>query len=430
MKTNRAVTQVVGSCLVSLFLALGSRAANADVSIVKTDDWEVFTGGRVNGFFSFGAGDAYPVPAVANSSIRPGGGLDVGPNGIPATDATGTADPSKQGTFRSMRIRSGFVPNVFGMGLRSHISSETELTVYISFWTTIEALGLRKTNPIYPDAREGYAKLHGPWGTLLVGRALDLFSRGATENDFMYAHGYAVGFPGNIDNAGPTAGLIGFGVLAAFFSPGIVYSTPPVGGLQLNVGLYDPVPLPGAWERTSAVRPESELTFDAGSKSLKVHLFANGTAQQLFRANETRSTSVYGVGYGGRLEVGPVHLGVAGHYGRGLGLSYALENSPTTFNQNYDLRTFDGYSAVAQFVAGRFDLNLAGGMSRVFLLESDKVATDSSLIKTQLGMGAVVVYHFSGNLHFSADYFRGQYSWYLGEKQNVNFLSTGMTATW
>jgi len=424
-----------GAALFGLTLLLGAawtRPANAEVTLVKTDDLEVFTSGRVGGFFSYGFGDAYPIPlnAAGGESIRPGGGLDVGPDTIPKKGPDGKDNSLVQGTFRSMRVRSGFVPNVLGFGMRTHLTPSTELTAYISIWTTLESKGGRKTLPIDPDAREGYAKLQGPWGTLLAGRALDLFSRGATENNFLYGHGYALGYPGNISSAGPTAGLIGFGVLAAFFSPGIMYSTPPLAGLQLNVGVYDPVPAPGNYESTRDARPEAELTYDLETPSVKLHLFGNGAAQRIYNPSVTEGASTYGVGYGGRVEAGPFHLGVAGHYGKGLGLSYALETSATTFSTSNELRTFDGYSAFAQYSTGAFDFNLGGGISRVFLLDADKADLTSSLIKTQTGLAAVAVYHASKHAHFSLDYFRGQFRWYRGEKQNANFISTGLTVTW
>jgi hypothetical protein len=52
------------------------------------------------------------------------------------------------------------------------------------------------------------------------------------------------------------------------------------------------------------------------------------------------------------------------------------------------------------------------------------------LIKYQLGLSAAVVYHLSDNLHFDFDYFRASFAWQLGEKQNVNFFNSGLTATW
>jgi hypothetical protein len=424
--------------LKAIFLCLGivsaglvvGRKASAEVSIAKNADWELYTDGRVNGFFSYGFGDGYPQPLKDGETIRPGGGLNIGVDNIPDLGPDGMPIPGSAGYFRSMRVRSGFLPNVFGLGLRSHVTEYTTLTVYLSLWTTIEQQAQRKTGPVWPDAREGYLALEGHWGNLLVGRALDLFSRGATQNDFLYCHGYALGFPGNIDNVGPTAGLIGFGVSAAFFSTGIVYTTPPLAGIKLAAGIYDPSVVPGAWEATREARPEAELTYDLATSAVKLHLFGNGAAQRLYRAAETRSATMWGVGYGGRLEVGRFHLGVAGVYGDAVGLSYALENSATTFSQSYDLRTFDGYSGFAQVVAGRFDFNAGVGISRVFLLEADKLDPTVSLIKRQIGVAGVIVYHATPHLHFALDYMHGDYAWYLGEKQKVNFVSTGITATW
>lgn len=414
-----------------LFAAIcSSGKAHAEVTIAKTDGWEVFASGRVSTFLSYGFGDGYPQPRTMGENIIPGGGLDVGPDNIPTIGADGMPVPGAAGTFRSVRVRSGFVPNIVGVGVRSNISEKTKLTIFVSYWTTVEQLGLRKTGKVYPDAREGYALLEGGWGSLLVGRALDLFSRGATENDFLYGHGYALGFPGNVDNVGPTAGLIGFGVSAAFFSSGIVYATPELAGLKLTAGIYDPAVVPGQWEAVRYPRSEGELTYDLNRGLLKLHLFGNGATQNLYRPAETRSATMYGFGYGGRVEIGAFHLGLAGHRGKGVGLSYALESSATTFSQSSALRDFDGYSGFAQVVAGRFDFNAGAGISRVFLLDEDRAQVNDSIVKTQLGYSAVVVYHATPHLHFALDYMHGDYTWYLGETQKVNFLSTGMTATW
>ncbi len=300
----------------------------------------------------------------------------------------------------------------------------------ITIWGTIDSEGQRKGQIIYGNVQEGYGKLEGPWGSLLAGRALDLFSRGATENDFLYGHGFSFGFPGNIDNNGPSAGLIGFGVMAAFFSPGIVYATPSLAGLQLAVGLYDPTTLPGGYEATRYARPEAELTYDLQVRSAKLHLFANGLYQDVYLAGRNTKAKAYGVGYGGRIEAGPVHLGVAAHYGPGLGLAYALQSGPISTSDTGELRTFDGYSALLQLVAGRLNFNLGWGISRCFLLESDRVNGMSSILKRQIGYSAAIVMHTTEHLHFSIDALRGDAAWFQGEKQIFTFVNTGMTVTW
>jgi hypothetical protein len=420
----------VAVCATLLAVALRARPAAAEVIISHTTSWEVFTAGRVGGFFSYGQGDSNPQPLPGTADIPPGGGLDVSTDNIPQIDpATGKPIPGSQGSFRSMRLRSGFVPNIFGIGFRRQVTEWTTLKAYIALWATIESDGQRKTNPITTDAREGYLKLEGPWGGLLVGRALDLFSRGATENDFLYGHGYGLGYPGNINSMGPTGGLIGFGVMASFFSPGIVYSTPVAGGLQLTAGLYDPTPLQGSYEGTRWARPEAELTYELRTGNFKMHLFANGEYQKIYGNGNDLTATSWGVGYGGRFEVGFVHLGLAGSYGPGLGLGYALEPGSISVSQNFHLRTFDGYSAFLQFSHPRFDVNLGGGMSRAFELQED-VDMGVSVLKRQAAGFVALVVHLTDYLHYDIDALHGDARWYLGEKQQFTFVSTGMTAVW
>lgn len=401
--------------------------ASAEVTLLKSDNWEFYTNGRVNAFVSYGQGDGNPLPLRMGENIPLGGGLNPGIEGSP-----GPVGPDGvtqlQGTFKIMRVRSGFLPNTLGFGARTQLTAATSLNMYVGFWGLIEPANLRKTDTNPAQMQEGYARITGPWGSFLAGRTISLFSRGATENDFLYAHGYAVGFPGSIDNHGNTAGMIGFGVLAVFYSPGLVYTTPRLGGLQLNVGVYDPSALGGGFDKNRWARPEAELTFDAQLGWLNVHLFGNGETQDLYKAGSDTVTRSAGVGYGGRFEAGPLHLGLAGHYGKGLGLGYALEAGAVSVSQNFELRTFDGYSAFAQYAAARFDINLGWGISRVFELDSDKMMIVS--LPHQTAYSAVFVFHATANYHLSLDYMHVNAKWSLGEKQAMDFLSTGVVANW
>lgn len=431
------------------------------MTLVKSGGWELFSSGRINGFVSYTKGDGFPLSSKDSNGqlvqIR-GGGLPQGDAAVEQS-VNDMDQPVDAGKIEGMRVRSGFLGNVLGFGARRKLTNDgTTLKGYVAIWAFIESEARRKYRPVPADVREGYLKLEGPWGSLLVGRSLTLFSRGATEIDFMYGHGYGLGYPGSVDINGPAAGHIGFGVLANGFAAGVVYATPNVGGLQLTVGAFDPSMLAGSWERTKWLRPEGELTYDVELGDIgRIHLFANGGWQKVYVSSSTRDTTAYGAGYGGRIEVGPVHLGLAGHWGKGLGLNYALESNDATVastEQDYVLRTTDGYYGQLQLALGKVDVSAGVGITRVKLLDSDRsdtrnddndkatpVANDDanpaaqdplawSVAKHQLGMSGGVVYHFTDQLHFDLDYFRANFAWYLGERQVVNFVNAGATLLW
>ncbi|MFL5304103.1 MAG: porin [Polyangia bacterium] len=333
--------------------------------------------------------------------------------------------------------------NILAFGLRRKLTENTTLKGYISIWANVETNSQRKYLPERPDAREGYLQISGPGGSLLVGRALDLFSRGATEIDFLYGHRYGVGNPAGFSEEGPAGGQIGYGVLGAGFSAGIVYATPSFHGLQLTAGYYDPSTFVGLyWGRTKYGRPEAELTFDASIGQLVLlHLFVNGAWQKIYSSSGNLSTDVYGVGGGGRLEIGLFHLGVAGHYGQGLGINYAFDGSEAIFEQAHtqQMRKFDGIYAQIQVVLGHVDLGAGWGETRVHEVPGDvdpqyiNAMTGMqaiSVLKYQMGINASVVYHITENLHADVDYFRADANWWLGDKQVVNTYNAGLTLTW
>jgi hypothetical protein len=415
-------------------------------------DWEVFTSGRVNAFISNIRGDGYPVaPVGVMRTIIPGGGLDSGADGIPELDANDMNVPGDQGTLDKWRVRSGFLPNILGFGVRNEASPNLKLTGFVAIWGTIESGSQRKSLPVVADFREGWARIEGRWGGVTAGRTLSLYSRGIYETDLLYGHGYGVGYHPNLGTVGPTGGMIGFGVLAASYNAGVYYTTPDLAGVHLNVGIFDPSTFT-RWDRTEFPRLESELTYDLKLPSVLAHVFVNGAHQKLYKSNNaTEDESMWGVGGGLRLEVGPIHLGGGGHYGRGLGMFRAMDGEASLGDTNIgpnvnldpvtmqeigkksELRTFDGYSIFLQYAHQKFDVNAAFGQSRAHLLDIDKVvnpAGEQSLIKTQTAISFGFVYHVSENLHLDADYLRAMFRWYKGDKQDVNFFNAGATINW
>jgi hypothetical protein len=426
--------RALSACLyLSVLLSLSStvlapRSARAEKVIANVDGWQVFTDGRVAGFLSYVNGDV--APTASDGHTINGGLWDTTPE---------TQSDDSRGTVNMMRVRSGFIGNQLGLGVRGPVTPWTTASGYIQIWAYIESLDRNKASPNFPDVRQGYAKLEGPWGSFLAGRTRTLTSRGATDINVLYAHRWGVGFPNKVNSVGPTQGMVGFGVLGSGFAAGMIYGTPVSGGLQLNVGIFDPANLGGSgWNGTKWARPEFELTFERKfGEAGKVVLFANGAYQQVYKPGKCTietdhacEESVKGFGYGGRFEVGPVHLGVAGHYGKGLGLSYALENSYAVADAETHLRWSDGYYVQSQIVVEKVDLFAGWGIARVFLTDLDMASPTVSVIKYQMGINAGIVYNLSPNVHFDLEYFRAAAQWYLGESQILNSAAFGLTLNW
>lgn len=452
------------SYLVFCSLALGSslfiRNAAAEKVLAHDGDWTVYSDGRAGAFLSYVRADGFPNPRVdASGSTMTvyGGGMQADtsqsstatPRTVSEMTAGTVSEQLPAGTTERMRLRSGMIANTFGFGVKGPVTPYTTVKGYIQIWAWVESLGEDKTQLNTADVRQGYVKLEGLWGSLLVGRSRGLFARGNTDNDTLYVHGYGVGYVGAVDSNGPTQGQIGFGVLGSGFAAGVVYGSPVLGGLQLHVGVFDPVHLNGAWTRTKWPRPEGELTFQSPpiGTTGKIFLFVNGVYERLYQTKspDSTNTAAKGIGYGLRAEVGPLRLGFAGHYGRGLGLNYALEVSQAAVSQANALRWIDGYSVQSMVVLGKVDVSAAWGITRVFLnpddllpyaihaiapTTQDGIAQRYDVIKQQQGFALGAVYHVRPWLHIDVDLFRANFAWFLGEKQVAYLANSGMMFTW
>jgi len=416
-------------------LCLAPAPAHAETTITKpAEGWEVYTSGHVGAFVEVLNGDSAPITSMA-------AGHTVTTEGIVVQSDPGANGPNS-GHASASRVRSGFLGNILTLGVRRQLTPETTVSGQISLWAAAEAINERTYLLNNTDMREGFLKLEGPAGALKVGRQLSLFGRGGTEIDFLYGHRYGVGAPVGFNDQGPSGGHIGYGVLGAVFAAGVVYSTPSFAGLQVNAGYFDPGSLVGQhWGRTKAGRFESEITYDANfGNSGKVHVFANGAFQKLYAVQAADAVSVYGASAGARVEVGPFHIGVAGHSGKGLGLAYFLNFSDSLLNANsYELRDVDGAYVQAQLALTKFDFNLGWGVTRMHQLTADidpkyfapgATAPGVSYLKSQMGISAVAVYHLSPNVHAAFDYFRSDQKWWLGESQVLHSFNTGMVLDW
>jgi len=470
-----------------------ARPAVADVTLMEKDGWEVFMNGRIQTFMNHNEGQGRPANGETSTAVDGngknftllGGGLDSSEGAVPEYRNGTVATADDQGLIREMRIRSGFTGNVLGFGIKKKISEQTEILGYSAVTVGLDSEQRRKFNIVRPDWRESFVRVNSFWGSLTAGRQLTLYSRGATEITYLYGYRYGLGFPGSVSNySQSTAGSVGFGVMGAGFGAAFVYATPVMGGLQISIGAFDAnnVPQRTLLNRSRWPQAQSEITFtrNFGATGL-IKLFANGAFQKLYDIQgRPLSTDVYGAGFGGRIELGPVRLGVAGHWGKGIGITYSLEpNTSLYFTERTEqafgdgspcamgvssacppvkVRTVDGGYAQLQIAAHKkLDLRAGAGVTRVHQLPEDQVQNWRTIddpanpgtripdpgtsvgyvtIRQQLGIGAGLTYHADDNFHITVEYFRAFFEWWkpspaapgsTNPSQTLNSVNAGVT---
>ena len=465
---NNKITSFLGwaAALVGVLVA---NSAVADVTLVEKDGWTVFMNGRIQAFANYNVGTGKPRNLKDNNCATPGdwatcSDVEIRGGGIDQSDAltewpagTDLQRTTDRGVVQELRLRTGFTGNVLGFGIKKQLTERTEILGYTAVTVGIDSDLRRKFSDSRPDWRESYLRLSGPAGTLSAGRMLTLHSRGATEITYLYGYRYGLGFAGGVSSASrSSAGSVGFGVLGNGFGAGLTYATPSFAGVTLEAGIYDANNVVGTQllERTRWPRVEFEGAYDRAFPWGVVKVFANGAWQELYDYSGTpRKAVVWGVGYGGRLEVGPFRLGLAGHRGQGIGVTYALEPHGSLYfveraqaeaAATVKMRTVEGYYAQAQVWLGKaVDVRAGAGVTHVQRIEEDVSPWNPEtapsvgwvILNRQIGLGGGATYHYRDQVHFTAEVFYADFEWYrpipdpggMTPKQYMQSVNLGVT---
>lgn len=393
------------------------------LSVAKIKGWELSLDGRMSAFLSVSHG---PPP----------------PPGSPTWQ--GFEDrPDAEGQTTASRIRSGFVSNYMGWGMRKEVGKH-QISGRFALWGNISQQRDKTQSPDV-DLREVYLRIDGPWGGVLAGRNMGIFSRGPISLDYDVVHNYGLGSPCMIVNRAPSwgpiaaCGHVGFGILFPAFNAQISYNTPQLAGFQLTVGLFDPAAVKElSYTRTPLPRVEAELVFK-GSKY--VHAEVSGSWQRLGNAART-DLNVDSVGVAGSVGVnlGPLQVGATGFAGRGLGIWAAIEDYPVfsaDSGNGYILRRQKGFAGLAALNFG--STKIAGGVGQTMI---SKVISDPERFTAlnfpakQLGVSAGIYQGVLENIVLALDFFSANTTWQDGvddngapytPKQTMNFINLGAT---
>jgi hypothetical protein len=449
VRHSRLMARGAAFAMLTLLLVVAP-PARAEVTAFENDTWSLSFDGRSNAYYSFEWGDAYPHWSPAQIASFNGNPPKVnsiiwtGFTALPAQDPgmcmMGGLANGKVCTFATSRVHTGFVGNDFGFTIKKKISERLTATGRISLWWPIETDQYRGWSSFYPDPRESYLKLEGPWGGLLAGRALGLHDRGGTTIDFLYANGHSVGNPCSATGQGPLCGFIGYGYQFPSFNAGIVYNTPLRGnGVQLTVGAFDPARTGHqqvVLENTPFPRLESELAMIYRKEAVFFTLFVNGMWQQAggFIPDMVTGSPVaikrqaLGVSGGGRLEVGGFKMGAVANWDRGGGDRVGLADDIPVDNYG-NLRTVMGGLGIIMYSVGKVDVSAGAGLTRVQQTPYDVMNADD-VIKNRLGAAGTIVYHLDPSVTWSLQYFRAEHEFWMGQVQKLNFVHSGIDFMW
>lgn len=436
-RRSRAGSLTIAAAAALAVLIGRSAPAKAELVIYDKDGWSVATDGRVNAFYSYAHGKGRPLD-LPPANPAPGAGIE-----HPLDNDNG---------IDGSRIRSGFVGTVLGFTIKKQIAEQLSMKAHLAIWWTIEQRRTIGAGTNNVDGREAYLKVEGPWGSVMGGRTLGLFGRGNILLNADYAHGNGVGYPCDVANFGPACGHVGFGVLYPGFTPSIRYATPDtLGGFSFEGGIFDPLTLGGPFQRTPYPRIEAEAAYSYHKEEDFTHAkaWAGATWQRAAGYNENpdptdptaRKTinvvDPYGFAGGVRGGVGPVRLGVAAWTGKGIGMTYPLENTQYPFDVNYDLRTSQGIYTQAMITVAKTDICLGWGVNSLVENAVDKAPPDkmgvpqvrANVIDRQMGISAGVWHHWEA-VTVGLEYFRADYKWVYKNSQVVNFVNAGGTFKW
>jgi len=427
MIRNRFKQLLVGFTAFSgLFAA--SQAARAEITLYDKDGWTVKHDGLAQGFSMTAVGDAAPKggPAYVKFDF-----LDTGP-------------PNADGSFQTSRFRSGWTGGRFNWRVTNQMSENVKVSAYLGIAYSISTQGA-PGKPGGPwDIRNGFLEIDAPWGDLIIGRHVGLYTLGSiisTINDT--SAGLGLGNTCGVGGDGLSCYTSGYGVKFPGFWAGMVYTTPNMGGLKLKVALFDPVAVGNdrtatsttgtmgvavsqSWGKTPTPNVQGLALYEVAIGNLKLNPFFNGFFQQVGRTQNGAdlTNNTWGAGAGIDLSVGSMFkVGVGGSHENGTALYLPLQGTGETVDGNGELRKGNSLYAHAKVIIGDNDISAGYGQSTLDKTNFDTM-NNLNITKIQHNIHASSVRHM-GPLAFVAEINLLHHEYHSGNTQDVTFFNLG-----
>jgi predicted porin len=411
---------------------LATRSAQADITLYDKDKWTVKTDGLAQGFYMLGMGDAAPHGGTA-APVR----LDflgTEPSSSPATE--------ENPKFMRSRFRSGWTGGRFNWHITNQMTPEIKASAHLGIAYSISTQNAPPGQGGLWDVRNGFLEIEAPWGDLVVGRSVGLYTLGAIISTINNTSaGMGVGNTCNMGGDGLGCYTTGYGAKFPGFWAGVFYTTPDIGGLKIKIAALDPVTIGAdvpmvsqAFVRTPLPHFQTLWMYNLDAGSIKVNPYFNGFWQQAGKAGTSDTVNALGGGAGIDLKVGigedmAFKIGAGGSFEHGTAL-YVPLFAPLgdTVDANpvpAQAKLRDGMSLYghAMFTVGSVDLNAGYGQAGIKRTPFDET-NNLNINKVQHNIYAGVQYHMKP-LTFVAELNMLHHEWYAGNKQDVQVVSLG-----
>jgi predicted porin len=435
MRRFRTLCSKIAPVILLLGLVwLSSARAEAAVTLFDSDGWTFQTTGLIAAHYQLINGDADPLGAN-NKTLIGGRLLDEGS----AADKTKTPP-----TLTMSDMRSGFVGTQIGFSVNRQISQDVRVESLLA--ASVNGInsnrGQDTAAPKGVDYREAWAQVVSPYGTLKFGRMFGLFASGSAAVQMM-AWQYGVGHPCVVDASTISCGSSGAGPLYPGFDAAIRYSSPRIGGFQLQVSIADPN-VGNIAKMSPTPRVDADLNFDYTVGPARIR----GIGQSMWNRIETtmpapRTLTIWGVMGTALVDVGPVSVGGGAWTGAGVGERIPLEaadpGNPIAWDNLGVLRQFLGVYGNAQFRFSGSALTVGGGELFVKLTDNDLSMNTSTLtLQDQYEGHAVFTHRFADCIVANVEFMHWHTDWQVDPTvpdgtlttQSVNFMGAGMNYVW
>ena len=396
-------------------------SARGEMLLYDKDGWTLKTDGLAQGFYMLSLGDTNPAPTDAN---------------LVNFDFLGTGAGGTGNSFVTSRFRSGWTGGRFNWRATKQMTPDIKASAYLGVAYSISTEDAPAATNNNWDIRNGYLEVEGPFGDLVIGRSVGLYTLGgiiSTINISSAAMG--LGNTCGVGGNNLSCYTSGYGVKFPGFWAGFYYTTPSLGGLKIKIAALDPVivgsatspmvmmtPTSQLWSRKPLPNFQTLITYSKVAGPVTINPYFNGFWQEIGKEGTSDTLNPYGAGGGIDLFVGAFKVGAGGSYEKGTTLYVPLSGGEAVDGAG-NLRDGAGFYAQGRYTIGQLDIMAGYGQSGLNRTAFDTM-NNLDINKVQRNIWGAIQYH-TDPITWVAEVNSLHHEWYGGSTQVVQVISLG-----